>query len=130
MIVGMNMYSNGLVQLDDCTCLGDTQTYECSILGGGLTIWNSSAFDCLHNEIKLRHSRFMNSQATGKCNNGTIRASSTGVSEGYHISQLNITIVQEIINETVECVHRNINSEVTTVGHKILEITKGSRSAA
>ena len=119
--------SNGLVQLDDCTCLGDSLTYECSILGGGVTIWNGGAFDCLHNEIQLRHSQFMNSQETDKCNNGTIRAYSIGISEGFYISQLNITIVQEIINETVECVHRNINSEVTTIGHRIIEITKGSQ---
>ena len=90
-----------------------------------MTIWNGGAFDSLCNKIELRHSQFMNSQAIGECNNGTIRASSIGISEGYYISRLNITIVQEIINETVECVHRNINNEVIIIGHRILEITKG-----
>ena len=127
MDVGENMKDSRLVQLDDCTCLGYTQSYECSILGGGRTIWNGSAFDCPHNEIQLRHSQFMNSQATGECNNGTITASSIGVSEGFYSSRLNITVVQGIINETIECVHHNIiNNEVTTIGHKILEITEGS----
>ena len=128
MDVGENMKDSRLVQLDDCTCLGYIQTYECSILGGGVTIWNGSAFDCPQNEIRLRHSQFTNFQATGECNNGTIVASSIGISEGCYISRLNITIVQEIINESVECVHHNniINSDVS-IGQRILEITKGSQ---
>ena len=88
-----------------------------------MTIWNSSAFDCLHNEIELRHSQFMNSQEIGECNNGTIISTSIGVSEGYYISRLNITIVPEIVNETITCTHRNINSQTTIVGRTVLEIT-------
>ena len=35
---------SGLVQLDDCTCLGYTQTFECSVFGGRVTIWSSMFF--------------------------------------------------------------------------------------
>ena len=56
-----------LVKLNDCTCLGDTQTFECTVFGGGLTIWSGTFIDCSGNEIRLRHSQYR-SQITGECN--------------------------------------------------------------
>lgn len=114
--------------MNDCTCLGYTQTYECSISGGGLTVWNGSAFDCLHtqNGISLRHSQFVDSQAAGECNNGTVIASSIGISGGCYVSQLNITITPERVNESIMCAHHDVQQyETTIIGQTVLEITMG-----
>ena len=114
-----------LVQLDDCTCLGYTQTFQCKVFGGGLTIWKGSAFsDCeqFEDEIRLRHSQYT-SQATGQCNDGTIVATSTDVSGNCYTSQLSVTVRQEIINETIECIRAMQNT--TRVGQRVLSLTQG-----
>ena len=123
---------NRFAQLENCTCPGYTQTYECSIFGGGLTVWNGSAFDCsrTQNEIRLRHSQYsMDSQATGRCSNDTIIGSSVGISEGFYVSQINVTITPERVNETIMCVHRDIYDQNTIIGQTILEITMGKLQA-
>ena len=115
-----------LVQLDDCTCLGYTQTFKCTVFGGGFTIWRGSAFsDCQRNEIQLRHSAYSSSQATGQCNGGEIVAKSVGVIERCYTSQLNVTIGQEIINETIECVHSDTQHISTSIGQRTLNLTQG-----
>ena len=118
-------------QLNDCSCLGYTQTYECLISGGGFTVWNGSAFDCLstQNDIRLRHSQFVNSQATGECNNGTIIATSIGISGDCYVSRLNIAMIPEIINKSIMCVHRDVQAidEITLIGQIVLEITTGKQ---
>ena len=82
-----------LVQLDDCTCLGYTQMFECTVFGGGFTIWNGTAFSgCQRDEIQLRHSMYINSQATGQCNGGKIVAKSVDVSEDCYTSHLIVSI--------------------------------------
>ena len=112
-----------LVQLNDCTCLGYTQTFECTVFGGGFTIWHSTAFsNCQRNEIQLRHSVYTTSQATGQCNRGEIVAKSVGVSENCYISRLNVSIGLEIINETIECVHSDTQHLTTSIGQRILNL--------
>ena len=33
--------------LDDCQlCQGHNLTYECTVVGGGATVWKGTAFDC------------------------------------------------------------------------------------
>ena len=119
-----------LAQLDDCTCLGYTQMFECTVFGGGFTIWRGSAFsNCQRNEIQLRHSEYniINPQlaATGVCNDGEIVAKSVGVSENCFTSRLNVSIGREIVNKTVECVHSNTQGIATQIGQKTLNLTQG-----
>ena len=33
---------------------------------------------------------------------------------------LNVTVREETVNETVECVHQNVENELNTVGQKVL----------
>ena len=114
---------NSFVQLYDCNCIGQTQVYQCTVSGGGITVWQGSAFECpeLHNQIRLRHSEYlsMNSQATGVCNDGAISASSIGVSANHYISMLNVTVREEMINGTVECVHYDTKRQETQVGQEV-----------
>ena len=126
-IIGEGKNSSRLLQLDDCTCLGHTQTFECVVFGPGITLWKGTAFRCPTNEIFLRHSRYNNSGqgAHGDCNNGTIVANSVGDSDNdCYTSQLSVTFTEEMINETIECVHHY--TEDGSIGTKILMITEGT----
>jgi tagatose-1,6-bisphosphate aldolase non-catalytic subunit AgaZ/GatZ len=71
----------------------------------------------------------MDSQATGKCSNDTIIGTSVGISGGCYISQINVTVTSERINETIMCVHRDIYDQNTIIGQTILEITMGKLRA-
>ena len=118
--------SSRLVQLDDCTCIGYTQTFECSAIGAGFTIWNSTFIDCTRNEIPLHHSQYIvhESQIIRECNHGAVIAKIVGVLGDCYTSQLIVTIGEEVINETIECVHDDIKQTRTIVGQKSLTVTE------
>jgi hypothetical protein len=128
-ISGVN--GSGLVQLNDCTCLGYTQTFECTVFGAGVTIWNGIFFDC-ENGIELRHSRYNNimddmdpenvGPPRGECNQGAILAKSIGAFEECYTSQLIVTVGEETINGTIECIHDNF-IERTIINQKSLIIS-------
>ena len=66
--------------------MGYTQIFQCTVFGGGVTIWNSTSFDCHDqgqiNAIRLRHSDFgdyVDSPAFGNCNCGAVIAQSVEV---------------------------------------------------
>ena len=122
--VGEN--KNNFVQLYDCTCLGHTQIFECTVCGPGFTVWQGSALQCQASEIRLRHSQFINSQVTGECNDGAIAAWSVGSQNGCYVSVLTVDIGMEMVNQTIECVYYdNVQSSSTTVGETRLIITEG-----
>ena len=113
------------LSMSDCVCLGYVQTFECVVFGAGITIWQGTAFNfpCA---IRLRHSQYNNSGAIGECNDGAIIANSVGVSGDLYTSQLNVTINQDMINNTIECVHEDTVGNRSTIGRKILNITEGN----
>ena len=120
-----------LVQVKDCTCHGYNQTFECTVFGGGLTIWRGTALSgCQRNEIRLRHSAYINSQATGQCNGGEIMAESVGasISENCYTSQLSLAVGEEMINETIECLYSDLGNIIETVGQRILNLTLNGKS--
>ena len=55
-------------------CLEGVLVFECSVIGGGSTVWNGTAFDCENsdNEILLLHSRFNASNFTDSCNEDAV----------------------------------------------------------
>ena len=109
-----------------CLCPGYTVTYQCSVVGGGTTVWQGTAFQCsgLNSFILLRHSKFNASEkAYGECNNGAIVARAIGVLDNYYTSQLNVTLSPEMNNRTVECVYDN--GTETIVGSAVLAFTTG-----
>ena len=114
-----------LVQLNDCTCLGYNQIFECTVYGGGITIWRGTALSGCQpsdNEIRLRHSEYRNSQATGECVGGEIVARSVGVSGNCYTSQLSLAVGEEN-NETIECIYRDISNDEIIIGKKMLNLT-------
>ena len=98
--------ANGTFQA--VSCPGDVLTTECAIMGGGLTVWQGTAFQCVStsNKIILRHSGFgVSHNPAGSCNDGTIVAWALGVVNDSYTSQLNVTVSLELNNTTVECWH-------------------------
>ena len=68
----------------------------------------------------------MDSQANRvECNHGAIIAKHVGVLDGCYTSQLVVTIGEEMINETITCIHDDFSdSEGTIVGQKSLTVTE------
>jgi hypothetical protein len=99
--------------------------YNCTINGGGSTIWSGSAFDCetRMDEIILRHSQF-ETGSSGNCNGGAVNAQSLGViNNTCFSSQLNVTVDLEMNNRTVQCAHSS--ETITTVGVGTISIATG-----
>ena len=121
-----------LVRLSDCTCLGYTQTFECTVCGSGSTVWNGTFFDCEDEfGIELRHSRyndFMDDMGPDgrtsllkECNKGAVLAKGIGRFGDCYTSQLIVTVGEEMINGTIECIHDNF-IERTIINQKSLVI--------
>jgi hypothetical protein len=98
------------------------------VFGAGFTAWNSIFFDCSNQEIRLRHSRYSGVEfpARGECNQGSVIAKSIGIYHQCYISQLTVTIEEEMINRTIECsAYNTVVNELTstTIGQVSLAIT-------
>ena len=91
------------------------------MFGGGFTVWSSSFFDCAHQDIRLRHSRYsdVGSPANGECSQGSIIAKSIGIYQQFYISHLTVTIEEEMINRTIECSVDNLIGTNTTIIDRI-----------
>ena len=114
--------------LSPCTCLGDVITYQCTIQGSGATIWKGSAFECLTQNIQLRHSRFnasSDTRITGEC--GSLLAYEVASENNTFTSQLNVTITEEVVGQTVQCVYDDGGTEVI-IGSDNLTLTSGENS--
>ena len=98
------------------------------MFGGGVTIWNSTFFDCPNgrDEISLRHSEYTNTVSeVKKCNDGAVLAISVGVLDKCYISQLTVAIGEEMINKIITCA-REDTDRISTVGQQALITTEMS----
>ncbi len=81
-----------------CFCPGDVATYTCTVVGGIVTVWSGTAFDCpaSNNRIALLHSHSFSGGEAGDCTSGAIRAASISVdtsgAEPCYTSELSVTI--------------------------------------
>ena len=95
----------------------------CTVCGAGATVWSGSLFDCIGDEILLRHSRFLNNESAvgGECNNGRVVAQSIGVDVDTNSerkcfsSQLNISTNMDMNNKTVVCLHDDATGNGTSI---------------
>ena len=89
-----------------CACPGDVLTYTCSIAGGGITLWDGTAFDCPSrlNAILLLHIQFAFG-TSGSCNDEAIVARSIGVNSSCYISELNVTVSSSLHSKAIRCTH-------------------------
>ena len=86
-----------------CACPGDILTYECTVVGYGITVWTGTAFNCpsFNNELALLHSRFLSAYRT--CNNGATVAKIISVEGNNYTSQLNATLNSNTAGKTIMC---------------------------
>ena len=106
-----------------CICPGSNLTFECTIEGGGITVWSGNFFtDCSaspgNKEISFRHDRFDVADYYGTCNDGAVTARPHNYLENsIFTSQLhiNMTVVSLSNGSTVTCAHDK-DGEVTVVG--------------
>ena len=114
-----------LLNESNCICPGQTLTYECVVEGGGTTVWQGSALNCLSDtRFLLRHSQFDSGITDKECNNGSIVAHSVRVVDDSYISQLNVKVSPEMNNKTVECLYDD-GTMTALIGISTVTITTG-----
>ena len=90
-------------------CLGDTLTFECTVIGGASTVWKGSIFECstTNNEIPFLHNRFNSTTiaTTKSCNDGAIVALGLDIEDNRYTSHLNVTINSNMTGKKVKCAH-------------------------
>ena len=92
-----------------CFCPGDVETYTCNVVGGGITVWSGTAFDCpgINNAMVLAHLLYSGGTATGTCTSGAISGNGTSVdtsgAEPCYTSELSVTVSANMDGQTVVC---------------------------
>ena len=117
--------ANNLLQCDyygNHVCPEDVAVFICSVSDGVATVWRGSIFNCLGNQILLRHSKFEH-ETSGTCNDGKVVAWSSKVTSNTYVSQLNVTVSPEMHNGTIECIQDDFNE--TVVGACTLILATG-----
>ena len=82
--------------------------YNCTVVGGGSTLWTGRDFDCpsTSNEIALLHSEFPG--GFGACSNGSIVGRGVREDPGnVFVSQLNVSVTLNSAGATVQCIYDN-----------------------
>ncbi len=111
---------NRLILTNDCPCPGQNLTFECTIVGGGTTVWQGAqVFDCpdFFNEILLRHINF-GSSVMGECNAGAIVGRSLRVDGNRYTSQLSVAYNERLNGKNITCAHDDgftISSRISLV---------------
>lgn len=107
----------------DCGCPKQNVSYECSVVGGLITVWSGSAFMCGARKISLRHNDFQ--AAMGICNEGAIVAYSVENVDNCYTSRLDVTLSDELQGQSISC-SRDDGSTPTTLGLSTLNISTQS----
>ncbi|XP_064393598.1 uncharacterized protein LOC135341050 isoform X2 [Halichondria panicea] len=103
-----------------CFCPGDVETYTCTVVGGAVTVWSGTAFDCpSSNEIQLAHALYSGGTATGECGAiiGNGISVDTSAAEFCYTSELSVTISANMDGQTVGCTR-----DITLIGIDSLRV--------
>lgn len=114
---------NALVALNNCTCEGYNQIYECRIYGREATVWRGTAFNCPDkgNEISLF---YINAGTKKICNDGAISGCITRADNNTYISQLTVSVSAETIGMNISCLH-DVGGTPMLIGSSLLTLTPG-----
>ena len=107
---------------------GTTIVLECSILGGGATVWQGNLFNqCQnHDDIVLRHSQFNSTGAMINItcdNNLSVSGYAVDVNENMYTSRLIIDFSKDLSGKTVECA----NQSKSIIGNYVITIEPGKQ---
>ena len=105
---------------DDCSCVGDTLTFECTVMSGLQTIWRGSAFNCSssNNEIVLL---FNGSAGDETCNGEMITGRVIKREGNNYTSQLSVILSSDLIGKGIECASSN-GLHITAISNTSLDI--------
>lgn len=119
--------SSGLTLLTSCTCPGYQLIFECTVFGGGATVWRGTALDqCPRGQLFMRHSEFQSGR-TWTCINGQIIGRTVSVSNLSYTSQLAVTVSNGLIGRDVQCSHDNGTTGMPyVIGVSTIQITTGN----
>ena len=115
----------------ECACSGTILTFNCTTVGFGTTLWKGTAFKCPNkgNQILLLNSLFSSGDtgSSGRCGDNIV-ARGVKVDDNCHTSQLNITVLSEVLNQTsVECMYSS-NQGSKTVGRVVITVILSKES--
>ena len=118
-----NEFEFMVVNSSSCTCEGHIQVYECRVTGSGTIVWRGTAFDCSSssNEIVL----FQSGSDTVICNNGAIRGRIIRAENNISVSQLTVSVSDEMIGINISCHHDNRGTQ-NLIGSSLLTLTTGT----
>ena len=104
---------------NDCSCVGDTLTFECTVMSGIGTIWRGSAINCdsSNSEIYL-----LNHSDERTCNGGMIIGRVIRHENGSYTSQLNVILSSDLIGKVIECASNNGSQNPIEMFNTILDI--------
>ena len=94
----------------------------------GATVWRGSALDsdyCRIQEIVLLRDDYSTEDGIHESCGDSIEAKTLRVENGSYISQLNITVMSDIIGKSIECAYDDNGGNITSVGS--LNITLSGR---
>ncbi|XP_064397731.1 uncharacterized protein LOC135344450 [Halichondria panicea] len=98
------------------------ETYICTVVGGVITVWSGTAFDCPANNVILVHSQYSGGTAVGTCTSGAIIGNGTSVdtsgAEPCYTSELSVTISANMDGQTVMC----SRDDSTVIGSHSLQV--------
>ena len=114
--------------INNCTCEGYNQVYECRVTGGGATVWRGSAFDCSasNNEIVLLHSS--SSSVRNSCSNGAIVGRVARADNNTYVSHITVSVNAEMVGKNISCFHDS--SGINLIGSSLLTLTTGNTIAS
>ena len=98
------------------------ETYICTVVGGIITVWSGTAFDCPANNVILVNGQYSGGTAIGTCTSGAIIGNGTSVdtsgAEPCYTSELSVTISANMDGQTVMC----SRDDVTLIGSHSLQV--------
>ena len=116
---------NEFRDVSSCVCPGRELVLECTLTGGGASVWQGTIFDgCQNEKITLRHSQFTSgspllSESCGT--RGLIVGRGVSVANESFTSQLTVAFSENLINKTIECA----NESGQTIGSKKIDTLSG-----
>ena len=116
---------SALVAINNCTCEGYDQVYECRITGSGATVWTGTVFDCSSNEIIILHTS-SNVGVEIACNDGVIVGELIRTENNTYTSQLTVSVSSQTVGTNISCSHDSRGTHL--IGSSVLILSTGNAS--
>jgi hypothetical protein len=105
---------------NDCSCIGDTLTFECTVMSELATIWRGSALNCASGDNGLI--LFNTSVQDKTCNEDLITGRVIKREGDNYTSQLNVIFSSDLIGKNVECASDNGLQNLIVIFNTTLDI--------